>query len=78
MTGRASEATRMSRRTFVGSTLAAAALPALTRATARDWGPLPHYPDADVEALDKRFRFDVHTGAIERVATGFRWCEGPV
>jgi gluconolactonase len=28
--------------------------------------------------LDPRFRFNVGTGAIERLATGFRWCEGPV
>ncbi len=48
------------------------------RATVRDWGNLPHYPDPDIEALDKRFTFNVGTGAIERIATGYRWCEGPV
>ena len=47
-------------------------------ATTRDWGNLPHYPDPDIEALDKRFTFNVGTGAIERIATGCRWCEGPV
>ncbi len=57
---------------------AAAAVPAAALATARDWGNLPHYPDADIEALDKRFTFNVNTGAIERIAGGCRWCEGPV
>ena len=36
------------------------------------------YPDPRVEALDKRFRFKVGNAAIERIATGFRWAEGPV
>jgi gluconolactonase len=42
-------------------------------------GPLPstRYPDTDVEALDKRFKGSVGTGAVERVSTGFRWAEGP-
>jgi gluconolactonase len=42
-------------------------------------GPLPEsrYPDAHIEALDKRFKGSVGTGAVERVATGFRWAEGP-
>lgn len=69
---------RISRRTFLCSSLTTTALALAARANPRDWGALPHYPDADIEALDKRFRFDVHTGAIERIATGFRWCEGPV
>ena len=46
---------------------------------ARDWqaGP-PHYPDPDIEALDKRFTFNVGNGGIERIASGCRWCEGPI
>jgi SMP-30/Gluconolactonase/LRE-like region len=42
-------------------------------------GPLPstRYPDTHVESLDKRFKGSVGTGAVERVATGFRWAEGP-
>ena len=38
-------------------------------------GPLPstRYPDNHVESLDKRFKGSVGTGAVERVATGFRW-----
>jgi gluconolactonase len=42
-------------------------------------GPLPNsrYPDTHIESLDKRFAGSVGTGAVERIATGFRWAEGP-
>lgn len=42
-------------------------------------GHLPgtRYPDARIEALDRRFPRQGNAG-IERVATGFRWAEGPV
>jgi gluconolactonase len=43
-------------------------------------GPLPdtRYPDKHIESLDKRFPGGPGTGGVERVATGFRWSEGPV
>ncbi len=42
-------------------------------------GHLPgtRYPDARIEVLDKRFRRQGNA-AIERIATGCRWSEGPV
>jgi gluconolactonase len=42
-------------------------------------GPLTgsRYPDPHIESLDKRFKGSPGTGAVERVATGFRWAEGP-
>src|ERR1700676_5075740 len=42
-------------------------------------GVLPNtrYPDTHIESLDKRFKGSPGTGAVERVATGFRWAEGP-
>ena len=43
-------------------------------------GPLPNsrYPDTHIEVIDaKRFKGSPGTGAVERVATGFRWAEGP-
>jgi gluconolactonase len=42
-------------------------------------GPLAgtRYPDPRVEKLDKRFPKQGNSG-IERIATGFRWAEGPV
>jgi gluconolactonase len=54
------------------------ALAASRMAAARDWGNLPHYPDLDIQSLDKRFTLSVGNAAIERIATGCRWCEGPV
>ncbi len=43
-------------------------------------GPLPgtRYPDPRIQALDPRFKAKIGNVAIERIATGFRWCEGPV
>jgi len=43
-------------------------------------GPLPgsRYPDPHIESLDKSFKGSPGTGAVERLATGFRWAEGPV
>jgi len=43
-------------------------------------GNLPdtRYPDPRIEAFDKRFRARQANAAIERIATGFRWAEGPV
>jgi hypothetical protein len=35
------------------------------------------YPDPHIEVLDKRFKGSPGTGAVERLATGFRWAEGP-
>jgi gluconolactonase len=45
--------------------------------------PLGHlsgtrYPDPRVEVLDRRFTARQGNAAIERIATGFRWAEGPV
>jgi gluconolactonase len=45
----------------------------------RDWHPATRYPDAAIEVLDSRFeRLRVKSAAIERIASGFRWTEGPV
>src|SRR5258708_102627 len=72
----------MHRRTFLAGTVAAAAATALKPADAEPLplGDLPNwrYPDPRVEALDKRFKARVGNAAIERIATGFRWAEGPV
>lgn len=39
--------------------------------------PATRYPDARIEVLDKRFPRQGNA-AIERIASGFRWAEGPV
>ena len=39
----------------------------------------PRYPDPSVRAVDARFeRFMLHNAAVELIATGCRWTEGPV
>jgi gluconolactonase len=40
---------------------------------------LVRYPDPAVQVLDPAYtRLRVNNAAVERLATGFRWCEGPV
>src|SRR5215468_8583389 len=72
----------MQRRTFLAGTVAAAAATSLKSANAQPLplGDLPNwrYPDPRVEVLDKRFKAKVGNSGIERIATGFRWAEGPV
>jgi gluconolactonase len=42
------------------------------------WQPSERYPDPAVEILDPGFaKYRVTLAAVERLATGFRWCEGP-
>jgi len=52
----------------------------MTLPTTLPLGNLPgtRYPDTRIEALDKRFIYRQGNAAIERIATGFRWAEGPV
>ena len=41
--------------------------------------PLVRYPDPRVVCVDSRFEsYRIGLAAIERLATGFRWAEGPV
>jgi gluconolactonase len=43
------------------------------------WMPSERYPDPSVRVLDRRFEtYRLPLAAVERLATGFRWCEGPV
>ena len=72
----------MKRRALLTAAAATAAAFAAKRAAADvlPLGDLPgtRYPDPRVEVLDKRFKYKIGNGAIERIATGFRWAEGPV
>jgi gluconolactonase len=71
----------LDRRTFLATAAAAGTVLAGTgQAEERDWsGKHPvRYPDADIIVLDKRFeKYKIGNAAIERLATGFRWAEGP-
>jgi gluconolactonase len=43
------------------------------------WRPAESYPDPSVEILDERFaKYRLALAAVERIATGLRWAEGPV
>ena len=43
------------------------------------WQPSPRYPDPAVEIIDPSFaRYRIFNAAVERIATGMRWAEGPV
>ena len=63
--------------------LAAAGVGALSavlgsKAMAR-WEPSESYPDPSVQILDPSFeKYRIGLAGIERLATGMRWCEGPV
>ena len=43
------------------------------------WQPSLRYPDASIEILDPSFaQYRIFSAAVERLATGTRWGEGPV
>jgi gluconolactonase len=66
----------MKRREFIRGTsiLGMAAL-----ARAADWQPSPRYPDPLVRVIDPSFnKYRIAIAKVERIATGMRWCEGPV
>ena len=43
------------------------------------WTPASYYPDPAVQILDPSFaKYRVNLAAVERLATGLRWAEGPV
>lgn len=46
---------------------------------AAGWQPATYYPDPAIHVLDPRFeKYWIKLGAIERIAAGMRWAEGPV
>ena len=51
----------------------------ITATPTSGWQPAARYPDPAITALDKRFEaYWIKLAAIERLATGQRWAEGPV
>jgi len=47
--------------------------------TSAEWQPSQRYPDPAVVAVDESFnRLRLPLAKVERLATGFRWAEGPV
>ena len=67
------------RREFLAAGTGAAAAAALAPGAIAEWRPSPRYPDPAVKVLDPAFaRYRLALAKVERLATGFRWCEGPV
>lgn len=67
-----------SRRDLLKTGLAASAA-AGTAGALHSWVPSPRYPDPAVEILDPSFaKYRLFSASVERLATGFRWMEGPV
>ena len=66
------------RRAFLAAGTASAAHVLAPRA-AGAWEPSQRYPDPAVMVLDSAFaRYRLNLAKVERLGTGFRWCEGPV
>jgi gluconolactonase len=65
-----------------GSAFAAAGATGATASAAMSpggWAPSERYPDPAVQALDPSFnKYRLLLAGVERLATGMRWCEGPV
>ncbi len=67
----------VSRRSFLAGGTAAATLAVASRAFAQ-WQPSQRYPDPSVQIVDQSFaRYRLGLAKVERLATGFRWSEGP-
>jgi gluconolactonase len=51
----------------------------MTDAVSTRWQPSERYPDPAVQVLDPSFaKYRLALASVERIASGMRWCEGPV
>ena len=67
----------VSRRSFLAGGASVATLAMASRAFAQ-WQPSQRYPDPSVQIVDESFgRYRLGLAKVERLATGFRWSEGP-
>jgi gluconolactonase len=67
------------RRTMVATGSAALAMAAASPPAFGRWERSERYPDPSVEVLDPSFaKYRLFNAAVERLATGCRWSEGPV
>jgi gluconolactonase len=68
----------MTRRHILAATSSAAAM-TFAHTAFGGWEPSERYPDPAIRSLDPSFnRYRLFNASIERLATGMRWCEGPV
>jgi gluconolactonase len=69
----------LARRHFLFSSCTAVAALVLGRSSHAQWEPSGRYPDPAIKILDPSFtRYRLPLAKLERLGTGFRWCEGPV
>ena len=67
------------RRGMMTAAGAAAAVAAAAPKAFAQWTPSERYPDPYVRDLDPSFaKYRLGLASVERIATGMRWCEGPV
>jgi gluconolactonase len=67
-----------SKREFIKAGAGVAALAVMPRAFAQ-WQPSQRYPDPLIKIVDPSFaRYRLALAKVERIASGMRWCEGPV
>jgi len=66
------------RQLLVAGAAGAAALP--VRRALADWAPSQRIPDPNVQIIDEAAfkKYRISLAKVERLATGFRWCEGQV
>jgi len=70
--------TRRSILAAAGATAASALLSRAAGAQSFPFSPNQRYPDPAVQILDPSFtKYRIYSSAIEQVATGMRWAEGP-
>jgi gluconolactonase len=69
---------QITRRNILAAGSGALSLAVTPRALAT-WEPSERYPDPAVRSLDSSFnKYRLFNASVERLATGMRWCEGPV
>src|SRR5690349_6579313 len=68
----------MNRRKFLAAGSTIGVLAAMPRSLAQ-WQPSQRYPDPLIKIIDPAFtKYRLPLAKVERIASGLRWCEGPV
>ena len=69
----------MTRRDMLAAAGAGALSAAMEGKALARWEPSESYPDPAIQILDPSFeKYRLALAGVERLATGMRWCEGPV
>ena len=69
----------VSKRDLLATGASAAAAMTFAQSALGGWEPSERYPDPAIQVLDPSFnKYRLALAGVERLATGMRWCEGPV